>query len=122
MMEKTAMIENLRPLTQEQRQATRKSARNAVIRALGSKPAREQFTHTTISRYPLSVTRLISLLCLILLLAAFTPSTIWLHVIGSLAFGQAASSNTDHKHGDCDHHQTGGQQANCDQPWLANQG
>ena len=36
-MEETAMIENLRPLTQEQRQDARKSARNAVIRALGSK-------------------------------------------------------------------------------------
>ena len=55
------MIENLRPLTQEQRQGARKSARNAVIRALGSKPTREQFTHTTISRYPLSVIRLIVL-------------------------------------------------------------
>jgi hypothetical protein len=48
------MIENLRPLKQEQRQGARKSARNAVIRALGSKPTREQFTHTVISRYPLS--------------------------------------------------------------------
>jgi hypothetical protein len=46
------MIENLRPLTQEQRQSARKSARNAVTRSLGSKPKREQFTHTTISRYP----------------------------------------------------------------------
>jgi len=31
------MIENLRPLTQEQRQAARQSAREAVIRAIGPK-------------------------------------------------------------------------------------
>jgi hypothetical protein len=92
-MEETAMIENLRPLTQEQRQGARKSARNAVIRALGSKPTREQFTHTTISRYPLSVTQLISLLCLILLLAAFTPSAIRLYVISSHTFGQAVPND-----------------------------
>jgi hypothetical protein len=92
-MEDTAMIENLRPLTQEQRQGARKSARNAVIRALGSKPTREQFTHTTISRYPLSVTRLISLLCMVLLLAAFTPSAIRLYVIGSQTFGQAVPND-----------------------------
>ena len=64
-----------------------------MIRALGSKPTREQFTHTTISRYPLSVTRLISLLCLILLLAAFTPSAIRLYVIGSQTFGQAVPND-----------------------------
>jgi hypothetical protein len=92
-MEDTAMIENLRPLTQEQRQGARKSARNAVIRALGSKPTREQFTHTTISQYPPAITRLISGLCLVLLLAAFTPSAIRLYVIGSRTFGQAVSNH-----------------------------
>lgn len=87
------MIENLRPLTQEQRQNARKSARTAVMRSIGPKPAREQFTHTTISKYPVSVTRLISLLCLILLLAAFTPSAIRLYVIGSHTFGQAVPND-----------------------------
>jgi hypothetical protein len=57
------MIENRRPLTQEQRQGARRSARNAVICLLGSRPTGEQFTHTTISRYTLAVARLISLLC-----------------------------------------------------------
>jgi 1,4-dihydroxy-2-naphthoate octaprenyltransferase len=78
-MEEAAMIDSLRALTQEQRQSARKSARNAVICALGSKPTRQQFTHTTISRYPLSVIRLISLLCMVLLLAAFTPLAIRLY-------------------------------------------
>jgi hypothetical protein len=92
-MEETAMIENLRPLTQEQRQGAHKSARNAVMRSIGPKPTREQFVHTTVSRYPVSVTRLISLLCLILLLAAFTPSAIRLYVIGSRTFGQAVPND-----------------------------
>jgi len=87
------MIENLRPLTQEQRQSARRSARNAVLRSIGLKPTREQFTHTTVSRYPVSVTRLIGLLCLILLLAAFTPSAIRLYVIGSRTFGQAVPND-----------------------------
>jgi hypothetical protein len=81
------MIENLRPLTQEQRQGARKKARDAVIRAIGPKPAREHFNQSTISKYPPSVTRLI-LLCLVLLLAAFTPSAIRLYVIGLQTFGQ----------------------------------
>jgi len=87
------MIENLRPLTQEQRQGARKKAREAVIRAIGPKPVREYFNQSTISKYPPSVTRLIFLLCLVLLLAAFTPSAIRLYVIGSHTFGQAVSSS-----------------------------
>jgi hypothetical protein len=47
-----AMIENLRPLTQEQRQGARKSARDAVIRSFGPKPTREQLTHTSATDYP----------------------------------------------------------------------
>jgi hypothetical protein len=88
-----AMTDNLRPLTQEQRQVAHKAAREAVIRAIGPKPTREHFNYTTISKYPPSVTRLIFVLCLVLLLAAFTPSAIRLYVIGSQTFGQAVSSN-----------------------------
>lgn len=87
------MIDNLRPLTQEQRQGARKKAREAVIRAIGPKPVREYFNQSTISKYPPSVTRLIFFLCLVLLLAAYTPSAIRLYVIGSQTFGQAVSSS-----------------------------
>jgi hypothetical protein len=87
------MIDNIRPLTQEQRQAARHSAHEAVIRGVGAKPIREQFTHTTISKYPPAITHLISGLCLVLLLAAFTPSAIRLYVIGSQTFGQAVGSS-----------------------------
>jgi len=46
------MTFSIRPLPQEQRQAARKAAHDAVIRAIGTKPTREQFTCTTISKYP----------------------------------------------------------------------
>jgi hypothetical protein len=85
------MALNLRPLTQEQRQAARQAAHQAVVRSIGPRPVREHFAHHTISKYPPTVTRLISLLCIILLLAAFTPSAIRLYVIGSQTFGQAIS-------------------------------
>jgi len=85
------MLDNLRPLTQDQRQAARQAARQAVVRSIGSRPVRERFAHHTISKYPPSVTRLISILCIVLLLAAFTPSAIRLYVIGSPTFGQAIS-------------------------------
>ncbi len=87
------MIANLRPLTQEQRQAAHRAARQAVIRSLGPKPTRGYFSTATISRYPASVTRLIAALCLVLLLAAFTPSAIRLYVIGSQTFGQAVPND-----------------------------
>jgi hypothetical protein len=60
------MTASIRPLTQEQRQAARKAAHDAVIRAVGMKPTREQFIYTTISKYPPAITRLISGLRLVL--------------------------------------------------------
>jgi hypothetical protein len=87
------MTPSIRPLTQEQRQAARRAAYEAVIRTVGPKPTREHVTHTTISKYPPGITRLISGLCLVLLLAAFTPSAIRLYVIGSQTFGQAVSNS-----------------------------
>jgi hypothetical protein len=87
------MIENLRPLTQDQRQAAQRAAHQAAVRSIGPRPTRDHFSSTTISRYPGSVTRLIAVLCLVLLLAAFTPSAIRLYVIGSQTFGQAVSNN-----------------------------
>jgi hypothetical protein len=67
------MIPSITPLTQEQRQTARKAAHDAVIRAIGANLTREQFTYPTISKYPPAIRRLISGLCLLLLVAAFTP-------------------------------------------------
>lgn len=87
------MALDIRPLNQEQRQTARQAAHRAVINAIGEKPTREQFMYTTISKYPPAITRLISGLCLVLLLAAFTPSAIRLYVIGSQTFGQAVDNS-----------------------------
>jgi hypothetical protein len=85
--------ETLRPLTQEQRQTARQAARQAAVRSMGPRPARDQSVHHTTSKYPPSVTRLISVLCIVLLLATFTPSAIRLYVIGSQTFGQAVNNS-----------------------------
>lgn len=87
------MALDIKPLNQEQRQAARQAAHRAVIKAIGAKPTREQFIYTTISKYPPAIMRLISALCLILLLAAFTPSAIRLYVIGSQTFGQSVDNS-----------------------------
>jgi hypothetical protein len=80
------------PTNSEQRQIARQAAHEAVVQAIGVKPTREQFTYTAVSKYPPAITHLISGLCLVLLLAAFTPSAIRLYVIGSRTFGQAVSN------------------------------
>jgi hypothetical protein len=87
------MLSQIKPLTQEQRQKARMAARQAVVRELGERPLRESFDRHSVSRYPRSVTRLINGLCIMLLLAAFTPSAIRLFVIGSETFGVAVPDN-----------------------------
>ena len=83
------MLNQIRPLTQEERQLARAAAQEAVIRDIGERPQREDFTQHAAHRYPPSVTKLITGLCIALLLAAFTPSAIRLYVIGSQTFGAA---------------------------------
>ena len=86
------MRSQIKPLTQEQRQNAQEAAQQAVMRAVGERPLREHFDRHTASRYPQSVSRLINVLCIVLLLAAFTPSAIRLFVIGSETFGAAVPS------------------------------
>jgi hypothetical protein len=87
------MLKQIKPLTQEQRQNARTLAQQAVVREVGERPLREKFDRHTASRYPPSITRLINILCIMLLLAAFTPSAIRLFVIGSETFGAAVPDN-----------------------------
>lgn len=82
------MLDNLRPLTQDLRQDARTAGHEAVKRAAGDKPTREQFSQHASSKYGPGVTRLITGLCVLLLLAAFTPSAIRLFVIGSQTFSK----------------------------------
>jgi hypothetical protein len=83
------MLTQLKPLTQEERQLAHATAEEAVMRDIGERPQREHYTHHAAHRYPPMVTKLITGLCLALLLAAFTPSAIRLYVIGSSTFGAA---------------------------------
>jgi len=83
------MLSNIRPLTQEERQIAYAAAQEAVNRAVGERPQRDLFNQYAALRFPPSVTRLITVLCIVLLLAAFTPSAIRLYVIGSETFGAA---------------------------------
>lgn len=84
----------VRPLTQEERQLARTAAQEAIQRDVGEHPQRDHFQQHTAYRYPPTVTRLISGLCIVLLLAAFTPSAIRLYVIGSETFGAAVPFDT----------------------------
>jgi hypothetical protein len=82
-------LAQIKPLRQEERQKAHAAAQEAVMRAVGERPIREYFDQHSASRFPVSVTRLINGLCIVLLLAAFTPSAIRLFVIGSETFGAA---------------------------------
>ena len=83
------MLSQIKPLTQEERQLAHAAAEEAVMRDIGERPQRDHFNHHAAYRYPPMVTKLITGLCIALLLAAFTPSAIRLYVIGSSTFGAA---------------------------------
>src|SRR5262245_37837569 len=83
------MLSQIKPLTQEERQLAHAAAEEAVMRDIGERPQRDHFNHHAAHRYPPMVTKLITGLCIALLLAAFTPSAIRLYVIGSSTFGAA---------------------------------
>jgi hypothetical protein len=83
------MLAQIKPLTQEERQLAHAAAEEAVMRDIGERPQRDHYNHHATHRYPPLVTKLITGLCIALLLAAFTPSAIRLYVIGSSTFGAA---------------------------------
>lgn len=83
------MLFQLKPLLQEERQLARTSAADAVMRDIGEHPQRDHYNQHTAQRFPPRVTKLITGLCIALLMAAFTPSAIRLYVIGSETFGAA---------------------------------
>lgn len=85
------MLALVRPLSQEERLAAREAARAAIVTMSGAKPDRATFDVPQLSRYPRSIMRLITALCILLLFAAFTPSAIRLYHIGSTTFGSAIS-------------------------------
>jgi hypothetical protein len=89
MQQQILPFSQIRPLTQEDRQLARAAAQDAVMRDVGERPQRDHYNQHAAHRYPPMVTNLITGLCIVLLLAAFTPSAIRLYVIGSQTFGAA---------------------------------
>lgn len=85
----------LDPLTPTERIRTREQARQLVIKAKGRTPERSDYDHHTASRYPPSLTRLITVLALIVLAAAFAPSAIRLYAIGSHTFTHGLDTYTN---------------------------
>lgn len=83
------MLSQIKSLTQEERQLAHAAAVEAMMRDIGERPQRDHYKHHAAYRYPPTVTKLITGLCIALLLAAFTPSAIRLYVIGSSTFGAA---------------------------------
>lgn len=83
------VLDSLRPLTQEERLTARQQAREHIVAIIGKKPSREIFAGRRISQYPNYVLYTIIGLCIVALMAAFTPSAIRLYHIGSETFSNA---------------------------------
>ena len=83
------VLEKMRPLTQDERLQARQKARAHVVAVIGTRPSRDEFSERSVSRYPHYVMYSIIGLCLIALMAAFTPSAIRLYHIGSETFLQS---------------------------------
>lgn len=74
---------NLRELTDNERLDARERAREIVLREIGERPAREQYSGMTVSEYPTWVTRLVGGLMLVVFVAAAMPSLFRLYSAGS---------------------------------------
>ena len=78
-----------RPLYEPERQVAREAAQEFIRNLSGRRPQRHDFDGYTVSRYPAYVQFLITLLCTVVLIAAFVPSAIRIYDIGSKTFAQA---------------------------------
>lgn len=79
-------------LSQEQRYDALENARKALLNSIGKKPERNQFILDTYTKYPIWRTRLITGLCIIVLVGAFLPSSFRLYVAGSIAFAHGVDN------------------------------
>jgi hypothetical protein len=80
------ILTSIPPLTQNARLDAKANAREALLKSVGEKPTREKFSHDVYQKYPKRMTHMITMLCLIVLLGAFLPSSFRLYVAGSTAF------------------------------------
>lgn len=83
------LYRTIAPLTDERRIEARARARSIVTKDAGDMPARADYDNHTEAKYPVWVSRLILILCVIVLAAAFAPSAIRLYAIGSMTFAEA---------------------------------
>lgn len=82
-------LTGVQPLSQEQRQDARESALQALKRSIGLEPERKDYANHAVGKYPRFVTFTIMLLCIVLLLSAFTPSALRLFRIGAVEFANS---------------------------------
>src|SRR5574341_1126036 len=80
------MIDQIQPLTQQQRIEARQKAVKAIEMLAGSKPQRSQFKNTTVIRYLDWITGIVVILSLVVLLTAFVLSAMRLYHIGYRTF------------------------------------
>lgn len=72
-------IHAIQPLTQLQRERARDNARKALLRKVGDAPNAEHYIRQQVSKYPLALQLFVAFLCLVVLIAAFVPSSIRLY-------------------------------------------
>lgn len=87
------MIEQIQPLTQQQRVEARKKAIKVVEALAGTKPTRETFRNSTFSKYPAWITGLVVILSLVVLLTAFLLSAMRLYHIGYQTFHETLDND-----------------------------
>lgn len=77
------LLQNIRPLTQEERDTARENAQRAIV---GNAPDRARFVHTAQHKHPPYVRVGMTAFCAVLLVVAFLPSAMRLHHIGAQTF------------------------------------
>jgi hypothetical protein len=79
----------IQPLRQDQRLDAREAALLALQRSIGNEPQREEFAQHSASKYPRYIVYTIMVLCIMLLLSAFTPSALRLFRVGAIEFASS---------------------------------
>ena len=87
------MIENIQPLTQQQRLEARQKAIRFIESMAGEKPKREHFRNSMVSKYPHWITGIVVALSLVVLFTAFVLSAMRLYHIGYSTFYETLAND-----------------------------
>lgn len=82
-------ISQIKPLKLEDRQRAYERASKAVRRMVGNAPERKHFERNASNKFPSWLRYLVTLLCIVILLVAFVPSSIRVHYIAYETFPDA---------------------------------